>query len=166
MTRLDSPASCVDYAPDGELLVVGFGSRTRNISSGGASTSSDTSGKLTTEGEASGSDNKDGGGSGALRRARGKRGKKPGSEDGGGGASSGSSGRNGDAKTGGFIILNEADFVTVFEARDTKKVLPCIHDKLLSCLGVRCRRKGFGFSSAGASWCLRDSGPFVAQDYF
>lgn len=30
MTRLDSPASCVDYSPDGELLVVGFGSRERS----------------------------------------------------------------------------------------------------------------------------------------
>ena len=30
MTRLDSPASCVDYSPDGELLVVGFGARERS----------------------------------------------------------------------------------------------------------------------------------------
>ncbi len=30
MTRLDSPASCVDYSPDGELMVVGFGSRERS----------------------------------------------------------------------------------------------------------------------------------------
>lgn len=27
MTRLDSPASCVDYSPDGEMIIVGFGSR-------------------------------------------------------------------------------------------------------------------------------------------
>ncbi|CAM9941404.1 unnamed protein product, partial [Hapterophycus canaliculatus] len=64
MTRLDSPASCVDYSPDGELLVVGFGARERS----------------TTDSQSGGS-----------------------------------------AKTGGFVILNEADFVMVFEARDAKK---------------------------------------------
>lgn len=104
MTRLDSPASCVDYSPDGELLVVGFGRRARSTGTGSI-------------GSASGVGTSESSSGGAWRRgAGGKRGK-PGSGDGGS-----DNGGGGGAKTGGFIVLNEADFVTVFEARDAKKV--------------------------------------------
>lgn len=54
-----------------------------------------------------------GGGSGKNNTSNSKGlGSEAGSSDSGGG----------NAKTGGFIVLNEADFITVFEARDAKQV--------------------------------------------
>lgn len=54
-------------------------------------------------------------GGGIGKRKGGGGGSDDGSDKGGGGGASSS-------KTGGFVVLNEADFVTVFEARDAKKV--------------------------------------------
>eukprot|EP00752_Nemacystus_decipiens_P008508 g7598.t1 len=111
MTQLDSPASCVDYSPDGEMLIVGFGSRQPSSADPLSSANS------TSESSASGS----GGGRGKRRSIARRKGDGGGSDDGesdrgGGGPTSG-------AKTGGFVVLNEADFVTVFEARDAKKAI-------------------------------------------
>lgn len=111
MTRLDTPASCLDYSPDGDLLIVGLGSRDPLPAN---STTSQTS--LTVDG---GGDEGESGGRAEGRRrgggGRGKRGK------GGSDKSGGEKGGEG-AKSGGFIVLSEADFVTTFEARDAKKV--------------------------------------------
>lgn len=111
MTRLDSPASCVDYSPDGEFLIVGLGARIRsNTDATSATTSSGT-----TIGASSGGE------TGSERWGRrGKRGDASSSGGGSGGSEGGAAGTG--AKTGGFVVLNEADFVTVFEARDAKKV--------------------------------------------
>ena len=93
---LDSPASCIDYSPDGELLIVGFGhqkGRWKTVEHLSSNETNDEDGKL-----------------------EGKRGRL--------GSKGGKSHIEGHSsiKNGGFIVLNQADFVTTFEARDTKKV--------------------------------------------
>lgn len=113
MTQLDSPVSCVEYSPDGELLVVGFGHRegrgktsSPSMSGGGSLNSGAGSSRERSE-------VKDDERGGHSRRPR-------------------SAGREGSnnvedelgAKTGGFAVLNEADFGVVFEARDARKVRP------------------------------------------
>ncbi|CBJ26175.1 conserved unknown protein [Ectocarpus siliculosus] len=112
MTRLDSAASCVDYSPDGELLIVGFGARNRSTTT--PSSGSSTTESSTAKSGSSGSKGRRGigGGSGKNNTSSSKGlGSEAGSSDSGGG----------NAKTGGFIVLNEADFITVFEARDAKQ---------------------------------------------
>ncbi|CAM9158468.1 unnamed protein product, partial [Scytosiphon promiscuus] len=103
MTRLDSPASCIDYSPDGELLVVGFGARERSKKDSWLALNTQSystpylkivSREIT-----------------PLSVSIAPVLAKP--DDALGGS----------AKTGGFVILNEADFVMVFEARDAKKAI-------------------------------------------
>lgn len=108
MTRLDSPASCVDYSPDGERLIVGLGSRDHGATTASSKTSTGSSTTATGSGASNATS-----GAGGKRSKRGR----PGS---GGGSSESSIG--GGAKTGGFVVLNETDFVLTFEARDAKKV--------------------------------------------
>lgn len=108
MTRLDSPATCVDYSPDGDSLIVGLGIRTREIGAA-LSTSSDSS---TTSNAGNGDE-------GVGQQGGSKRGKLVSGD----GSKKGSIG----AKTGGFVVLKESDFILIFEARDSKKVLVPTH---------------------------------------
>lgn len=97
MTKLDTPASSLDYSPDGEHIVVGMGARAPG-------------GRRERLGSA------DGGGS-----ARGWRGGKRGGEGGG----SDSPDRPSSAalvKNGGFAVLRAVDLVLIFEAKDAKEV--------------------------------------------
>jgi len=94
----------------------------------GSSSGSSSSNNGTTKSSESGS-----GGSKTGRRGFGKRrGEAGGSDDGGSERGGGDVG----AKTGGFVVLNEADFVTIFEARDAKKVMPPPGDSIF-CQGGR-----------------------------
>lgn len=107
MTRLDCPVSCVEYSPDGEFLVVGFGE-----------------GKTSTGLMRGGDGSLDAGGGASKERREVKDDKQEGKSGwprSTGGEDSNVRGELG-AKTGGFAVLNETDFVVVFEARDARKV--------------------------------------------
>ena len=115
MARLDCPVSCVEYSPDGEFLVVGFGHREGR---GTTATGPTRGGDGTLSAGAGASTER----SGVKDDEQEEESRRPSSSE---GEDSNVQDELG-AKTGGFAVLNETDFVVVFEARDARKVRPRI----------------------------------------
>lgn len=113
MARLDSPVSCVEYSPDGEFLVVGFGHREGR----GQTATGPTRGGHGNLSAGAGDGKERRGVKDDIQEEKSRRPRSTGGED------SNVQDELG-AKTGGFAVLNETDFVVVFEARDARKVRP------------------------------------------